>query len=195
MRRFAILLCWATLAAQTNKPLLTLDEFFNSVDIRNVRISPDGHAVVIETARADWEANRFRNDLWLYRDEGAGSLAQLTQSGHDSNPEWSPDGRWIAFLSDRESGEASDKTDKIEKTEQVYAIAANGGEAFAVTRGDEKVHAFAWSADSRQIYFATRAPWTKEQQETYKKEWKDVVEFREALCRLRRASTPGWPKL
>ena len=110
----------------------------------------------------------------------AGSLAQLTQSGHDSNPEWSPDGRWIAFLSDREGGEPAEKTDKTEKTEQVYAISANGGEAFAVTHGDEKVHAFAWSADSRQIYFATRAPWSKEQQETYKKEWKDVVEFRES---------------
>ncbi len=183
MRRLAILFCSATLAAQTNKPPLTLDEFFDSVEIRNVRVSPDGHAVVIETARADWEANRFRNDLWLYRDEGTGSLTQLTQSGHDSNPEWSPDGRSIAFLSDRESGEASekaDKTEKIEKTEQVYTISANGGEAFAVTHGDEKVHAFAWSADSRQIYFATRAPWSKEQQETYKKEWKDVVEFREA---------------
>jgi len=177
MRRFALLLCWATLAAQTNKPLLTLDEFFDSVDIRNVRVSPDGHAVVIETARADWEGNRFRSDLWLYRDEGSGSLAQLTQSGHDSNPEWSPDGRWIGFLSDRESGEPSEKA---EKTEQVYAIPANGGEAFAVTRGDEKVHAFAWSADSRQIYTATRAPWSKERQETYKKEWKDVVEFRES---------------
>jgi len=181
MRRSAILLCYVSLAAaQTSKPLLILDEFFNSVDIRNVRVAPDGHAVVIETARADWDANRFRNDLWLYRDDGAGSLAQLTQSGHDSHPEWSPDGRWIAFLSDRESGEAAEKTDKTEKTEQVYAIPANGGEAFAVTHGDEKVHAFAWSADSRQIYFATRAPWSKEQQESYKRDWKDVIEFRES---------------
>src|ERR1700735_268676 len=132
MRRLAILFCSATLAAQTNKPPLTLDEFFDSVEIRNVRVSPDGHAVVIETARADWEANRFRNDLWLYRDDGSGSLTQLTQSGHDSNPEWSPDGRWIAFLSARDGGEAADKTDKTdktgkpEKTEQVYAIPANG---------------------------------------------------------------------
>jgi hypothetical protein len=58
-------------AAQTTKPLLTLDEFFNAVEIRSVRISPDGHAVAIETVRADWEGNRFRNDLWLYRDDGA----------------------------------------------------------------------------------------------------------------------------
>ena len=47
------------------KPRLTLDEFFNSVDIASVEISPDGRAVVVETSRADWEQSRFRDDLWL----------------------------------------------------------------------------------------------------------------------------------
>ncbi len=177
MSRFALLFCVALAAAQTTKPLMTLDEFFNSVDIRSVRVSPDGHAVLIETSRADWDANRFRTDFWIYRDEGGGSLSQLTQSGHDHAPEWSPDGRWIAFLSDRAS---SDTAEKEDKPDQVYVIAIKGGEAFPVTRGEEKVHALAWAADSRHIYFATRTPWSKEQQETYKKEWKDVTEFRES---------------
>src|SRR6202034_1955588 len=88
-------------------------------------------------------------------------------------PEFSPDGRWIAFLSDR--GAQSDS----EKSNQVYVISVNGGEPFPVTKSEEEVHAFAWSADSRQIYFARRQ-WTKDQQEAYKKDWKDVVEFRES---------------
>jgi dipeptidyl aminopeptidase/acylaminoacyl peptidase len=176
MFRFALVFCAAAVAAQTAKPPLTPDEFFDAVEIRSVRTSPDGHAVAIETSQADWVANRFRTDLWLYRDDGAGSLAPLTHSGHDHDPEWSPDGRWIAFLSDRESG----ADEKSEKPDQVWAIPANGGEAFAVTHGESKVHAFAWSADSRQIYFATRAPWSKEKQAAYKKDWKDVVEFRES---------------
>ena len=119
MFRFALLLCAATATAQTTKPLLTLDEFFNAVDIHSVRMSPDGHAVAIQTERADWDADRFRDDLWLYRDDGAGSLVQLTRSGHDHDPEWSPDGQWVAFLSDREGGE-----------DQVWAIALGGGELF-----------------------------------------------------------------
>ncbi len=76
------------------KPPLTLDEFFNAVYFQSVQISPDGHAVVVETLRADWSASRFSNDVWLYRDDTGGSLVQLTQSGHDSSPQRSPDGHW-----------------------------------------------------------------------------------------------------
>ena len=156
-------------SARGQKPPLTLDDIFNAVDIRSVQVSPDGQAVVIETSRPDWAAQRFRDDLWLYRNDSGGSLVQLTQSGHDSSPQWSPDGRWIAFLSNREKDVA-----------QAYVISASGGEAFPVTFGDEEVHAFAWSEDSRRLYFATRSPWTKAQKDAYAEEWKDVIRFREA---------------
>ncbi|MCU1270003.1 MAG: peptidase prolyl oligopeptidase [Acidobacteriaceae bacterium] len=129
--------------------------------------------------------------MWLYRGARAGTpLAQLTQSGHDTSPKWSPDGRWIAFLSDRktekdtastdDSDNASDKSDKDEGVDQIYLIDPNGGEGFAVTRGEEEVHAFAWSADSKTLYFATRDPWTKAQKDDYLKQWKDVVQYRTA---------------
>ncbi|HKU28159.1 MAG TPA: prolyl oligopeptidase family serine peptidase, partial [Candidatus Sulfotelmatobacter sp.] len=41
-------------------------------------------------------------------------------------------------------------------------------------------HAFAWSADSQKIYFATRQPWTRDQKDEYKRQWKDVIEYRTA---------------
>ena len=88
-------------AQAPDKPKITLDEFFNYVEFTDVKLSPDGHSIVIGTDRADWDQNIFREDLWLYRDDngGAGSLIQVTNSGRDSKPQWSPDGRWIAFLS------------------------------------------------------------------------------------------------
>jgi len=180
--------CALALVAQS-KPKLTLDEFFNSVDFTSLEISPDGNSVVIGTERADWDQQIFRSDLWLYHDDGKagsgiGNLVQLTQSGHDSDPKWSPDGRWIAFLSERkastEKGGDSDSDSKDDPASQIYLISPNGGEAFAVTQGEEDVHTFSWSADSQTIYFATRQPWSKTQKDDYKKEWKDVVQYRTA---------------
>jgi dipeptidyl aminopeptidase/acylaminoacyl peptidase len=171
------------------KPKLTLDEFFNSVTYSAVALSPDGNSVVIETERADWDQQIFRNDLWLYRDDGkGGSLIQLTQSGHEIDPKWSPDGRWIAFRSERKSsaekyaaavGE-SDKEDDKGEVSQLFVISPAGGEAIPLTRGQEDVHTFSWSADSRTLYFATRDPWTKAQKDEYKKQWKDVLQYRTA---------------
>ena len=172
-------------------PNITLDEFFNSVSFPSVKVSPDGNSVVIETERADWDQQIFRKELWLYRVGGTdGSLTQLTQSGHDSSPQWSPDGQWIAFLSERKTADSSSKDgdtedasndnskDKDKEVAQLFLISPNGGEAFAITSGDEEVHAFAWSQDSKAIIFATREPWTKQQNDDHKKEWKDVIRHR-----------------
>ncbi|PYX28741.1 MAG: hypothetical protein DMG77_14895 [Acidobacteria bacterium] len=176
--------CALFVESQT-KPKLTLDEFFSSVSFSAVELSPDGNSVVIGTERADWDQQIFRTDLWLYRDDDKGSsLIQLTQSGHDSDPKWSPDGRWIAFLSERKTtSQKSDDSDGDKKDEgvsQIYLISPSGGEAFAVTQGEEEVHSFSWSADSQTLYFATRNPWTKAQKDDYKKEWKDAVQYRTA---------------
>ena len=165
------------------KPKLTLDDFFNSVSFSNIELSPDGNSVVFATERADWDQQIFRTDLWLYRDDSK-SLIQLTQSGYDSDALWSPDGKWIAFLSERKnpSGKSDDSDSDKDKDDvsQIYLISPAGGEGFPVTQGEEDVHSFSWSADSQTIYYATRQPWTKQQKDDYKNQWKDVVQYRTA---------------
>ena len=169
----------ASLAGEEQKPPLTLDSFFNTVSFGAVRMSPDGNFVAFTTERPDWAANRFRSDIWLYR-LSDGTLVQLTRSGKDYGPKWSPDGRWIAFLSGRTEAKPPEADpDKDKSVQQVYVIGTGGGEAFPVTSGAEEVHDFDWSADSKQIYYATREPWSKDRQDAYEKEWKDVERYRE----------------
>jgi len=80
-------------------PPITLDEFLNTTDIVGARISPDGNAAVIGTESPDWKAGAYRHTLWLWTAKDG--LRALTQSGSDEGAEWSPDGQWVAFLSDR----------------------------------------------------------------------------------------------
>jgi acylaminoacyl-peptidase len=164
------------------KPKLTLDEFFDSVYIADVQLSPAADGLVIGTQRADWVQERFRNDLWLVRGDAPATL--LSSSGQDTHPVWSPDGRWVAFLSERQLPwtKVAPPTDeeKPETVTHLYVISVAGGEAIPVTRGEESVHSFAWSRDSKSLYFSTREPWSKAKKDAYKKQWKDVIQYREA---------------
>lgn len=191
--------------AAEHKPRIALDEFFNYVSYTGLELAPDGKALLIATRRADWNHDRFRKDIWLWRD-GMTSPMLLTNSGHDSDARWSPDGKWIAFLSDRPTetapesapaqipnetrptlspnpkpqGHDEEQTSETKTITQLYLVSAAGGEAFPVTLGIEAVHEFAWSSNSRYLYFATRTPWSKAKRDRYKKEWKDVVRYRES---------------
>ncbi len=191
--------------ANENKPRITLDEFFNYVSYAGLQLAPDGKGLLIETHRADWAHDRFRKDIWLWR-EGMTEPILLSNSGFDTDARWSPDGKWIAFLSERPTetapeptpaqvpnetrpttppkpkpqGHDDEQSEAAKTIAQLYLISASGGEAFPVTRGIEAVHEFAWSPDSRYLYFATRTPWSKDKRDAYKKEWKDIVRYREA---------------
>ncbi len=153
----------------------------NTTEILEAHPSPDGTAAVIVTEAPDWKANDFRHDLWLWT-TGSG-LRPLTHSGSEENAQWSPDGKWIAFVSDRalsgeaagDDGAASDDA----KADRLWVIAVGGGEALPLYREKLDVHAYAWSADGTEIYYAVTQPLTHEQEEAQKAEWKDVIRWRE----------------
>jgi dipeptidyl aminopeptidase/acylaminoacyl peptidase len=172
----------ALCCAQPVKPAITLDEFLNTTDITSARLSPDGTSAVIATESPDWKNSIYRTDLWLWTDHAG--LQPLTHSGSEENPQWSPDGKWIAFLSDRAlpnedpSADGEPGADSA-KASRLWLISVNGGEALPLYTEKLDVHTFAWAPDGSSIYFSTSEPRTHEQQDAQTEQWQDVIRWRE----------------
>ena len=163
-------------------PAITLEEYFSTVGITDAKISPDGTAAVVGTESADWKANNYRHDLWLWTAQGG--LKPLTHSGSEERPEWSPDGKWIAFVSDRtlpneDANAEGEPENDAAKADRLWLIPVGGGEALPLFQEKLDVHAFAWSPDGAAIYYAVTSPQTHDEEEAQKDEWKDVIRWRE----------------
>jgi dipeptidyl aminopeptidase/acylaminoacyl peptidase len=169
-------------SAQSSKLPITIDEYFNTTEIISAALSPDGASAVICTETPDWKNSVFRHDLWLWT--ASEGLKSLTHSGSEESPAWSPDGKWIAFTSDRAlPGESANPdgsaTDEDGKASRIWIISAAGGEALPLYTQELDVHSFAWSPNGESIYFSATEPLSHEQKDAQKEEWKDVIRWRE----------------
>ena len=139
---------------QTSAKAPTIDQSLEMYSVGSPKISPDGKRVVYEQTRTNWDANAFETDLWI-ADVATGERNQLTTSGHSCNPaEWSPDGKWIAFISDRPGVLPKSPDGK----RQLWILPADGGEAQQLTKMEKGVGGFEWSPDSKRIAFSAEAP-------------------------------------
>lgn len=112
-------------------------------DVAEPALSPDGEFVAYTVTTTDVAADKRSSDLWRVRYDGRDRVQlTFTPSADESRPAWSPDGRTLAFLSDR-GGEGA--------RTQVWAMPAQGGEARRLTDLPAGVEDFAWSPDGRRL--------------------------------------------
>jgi len=129
------------------------EDVYALTSVADPRLSPDGRRVAYVVSRTDEEGNAYRTAIWVAALDGSEEPRQFTSGErNDGSPRWSPDGRWLAFVSNREGD------DEKKSKGQLYVLPADGGEPRKLTDGKESVESLTWSPDSSRIAFARRVP-------------------------------------
>lgn len=137
-----VLLIPVILVAQT-KTYWSPEQCLKMKNITAVRPSPDGSKVLytVREAVMDNERSEYVNQVFVCNSDGSNTIQLTRGDKNSSNPQWSPDGKWIAFTSARDG------------KNNIYLLPISGGEAEKVTDTKNGVGNFQWSHDGKMIAY------------------------------------------
>ncbi|MCI0491166.1 MAG: S9 family peptidase [Blastocatellia bacterium] len=124
--------------------------------ITDAQLSPDGSNIVFQVFRTPHETEKpgtAISEIWMMPTKGGQAYRFTYNDRNDRAPQWSPDGKQIAFLSQR--GDAGQY--------QIYIIRPGGGEAMPLASAENSVSAFKWSPDGSRIAYISTDAKTKEE--------------------------------
>ena len=207
-------------AQAQSKHTPSLTEGLSLRAINGHEISPDGKFIAYRIRETDWKENAYVRQIWLLRVSGSvltdaefkgvatSESFQLTRGKKSAGAmEWSPDGRWLAFVTEREPAaiipeekkpeekkeagkedeKSADKKDEKKKesggdekpaAQQIWLISPYGGEAWQLTRHPTDIGGFHRSKDSKQIAFTSSAAESKAEKDR-KEKYSDYEVFEE----------------
>jgi len=143
----ALIAIGAIICAAQAPHVPTLDDLLTLKSVGGTQISPDGKWVAYTVGYGDFKQDAFVTQIWLANTD-TGKSFQLTRGEKSStSPRWSPDGQWLAFLSNR-----------VEDKNQIFLINPEGGEAQQLTKSETAINSFAWSEDGKMIAYAATEP-------------------------------------
>jgi Tol biopolymer transport system component len=149
---------------------ITPEDYYAFEFVNDPNLSPDGKTVAYVVTKVDRAQNRRNSAIWMVAADGKRAPWQFTTSPQNStSPRWSPDGKWLAFLSSRPSAEAAPTPPTGTPTgttatpasadqprSQVYLLSMSGGEARRLTNLKNGVTTFRWSPDGTRLVVVSR---------------------------------------
>lgn len=109
--------------------------------VSDPQLSPDGQWVAYTVTAVDTARDKTDSDIWMASWDGTQNIRLTFSKENESSPRWSPDGRYLAFLSGRDAGKGA----------QVWLLDRRGGEAQRITMIRDGVSSLAWAPDGRRL--------------------------------------------
>jgi dipeptidyl aminopeptidase/acylaminoacyl peptidase len=125
---------------------LSPEDWYRFQDVSDLHMAPDGAAVAYLVTSYDQQSDESRSALWLV-DWAAKESIQLTRGESVSEPRFSPDGRYLSFLSARPSGDKS----------QLWVLDRRGGEPRQLTHVTGELTSYEWSPDAQRVVLVMHA--------------------------------------
>src|SRR5690348_10676435 len=142
----------STANAQTKRSILPSD-IYHMQDVSDPQISPDGNWVAYVLSSVDSVKDKRNKDIWMISWDGKQNV-QLTNSPEDeASPRWSPDGKYLSFLSSRSDG---NKKDDANNSAQLWLLNRLGGEGKKITTVKGEIENYAWSPDGSKILLSMK---------------------------------------
>jgi dipeptidyl aminopeptidase/acylaminoacyl peptidase len=139
---FFLLLSSLALAQPPAKRLIQVDDMHRIHDVRDPQVSPEDKWVAYVVSSVDSTADKSETHVWMANWEGTQQLQLTSGSESENMPRWSPDGRYLSFLSGRKG-----KT----RGSQVWLLDRRGGEAQQLTDVKGKLSFYGWAPDSKRL--------------------------------------------
>jgi dipeptidyl aminopeptidase/acylaminoacyl peptidase len=126
---------------------LAVDDYFRIKEVSDPQISPEGKwvAYVVKTAKLEEDKNEER--VWMAPSDGGEAIALTAKNVSSNHPRWSPDGKYLAILSERDEGQ-----------KQVWLLNRLGGEAQQLTDTIQDVKEFDWSPAGDRLVLVLQDP-------------------------------------
>jgi dipeptidyl aminopeptidase/acylaminoacyl peptidase len=133
---------------------ITVDDAFQIKAVDDPQISPDGAWVAFTVETDSLKDDKSYTQIWMVPSAGGEAIAMTNEKQTSTHPRWSPDGKYLSFLSERNEGKT-----------QVYLLNRQGGEAQRFSDTVQDVDDFVWAPDGRRMVLVLRDPKPEEIEE------------------------------